>query len=181
MKKLKKLLFFRNNFFVFDKLLYHEENKKLCFIYGTCMPNFIRKYWKPTKLLRFKVMKRLFLLVTSLVFHREITNKNSLFRTSNLNNFVSFQYFLMKFCMQVPEIKLHFFFSSCYYNFWETKKLYRKNSNFWHFFTFSPFFCKLWTLITFSIFIGSLWNLVCCFLSFHSIFSTFNVVIICQK
>ena len=107
--------------------------------------------------------------------------QKQLFRILNLNNFVSFQYLLMKFCMKVPEIKLNFFFSSCYYNFWETKKLYRKNSNFWHFFTFSPFFCKLWTLITFSIFIGSLWNLVCCFLLFHSIFSTFNVVIICQK
>ena len=107
--------------------------------------------------------------------------KTAFFRTLILNNFVSFQYFLMKFCMQVPVIKLNFFFSSCYYNFWETKKLYRKNSNFPHFFTFSPFFCKLWTLITFSIFIGSLWNLVCCFLSFHSIFSTFNVVIICQE
>ena len=42
---------------------------------------------------------------------REITNKNSLFITSNLDNFVSFQYFPMKFGMYVPDIKQSFLFS----------------------------------------------------------------------
>ena len=129
--------------------------KKLCLTPGTCIPNFIRKYWKLTKLLRFEVMKRLFLLVTSLVFYGEITNKNSLFRTSNLNNFVSFQYFLTKFGMQVPYIKQSFLFHSCYINLSKTKKLLRKNKNFFNFFIFLPVFLKLWTHVTFSIFIRS--------------------------
>ena len=42
---------------------------------------------------------------------RDITNKNSFFRTSNPNNLVTFQYFLLKLGMHFHEIKIHFLFS----------------------------------------------------------------------
>ena len=61
---------------------------------------------------------------------RDITNKNSLFRTSNPNIFVSFQNFLLKFGMHVSEIKIHFLLSSCYHKFLKTKQLLRKKKQF---------------------------------------------------
>ena len=56
-----------------------------------------------------KLWKGCFYWLFPLFFTGEISNKNNLFRTSNLNNFVSFQYFLMKFGMQVPDVKQIFF------------------------------------------------------------------------
>ena len=56
--------------------------------------------------------------------------------TSNLDNFVIFQYFSMKFGMYIPFIVLDFFVSLCSYQIWVVKKLCGKNPFFHIFPTF---------------------------------------------
>ena len=102
-----------------------------------------------------KLWKGCFYWLFPLFFTGEISNKNNLFRTSNLNNFVSFQYFLMKFGMQVPDIKQIYLLSSWYNNSPKTKKLLGKISNFFNFFHIFALFWKLWTHVTCSLLIQS--------------------------
>ena len=75
---------------------------------------------------------------------RDITLKNSLFRTSNLNYFVSFQYFLLKFGLHVHEIKIHFLFSSYYHKLLKIKKLFRKKNQFFTIFLIFCNFLPIW-------------------------------------
>ena len=90
--------------------------------------------------------------------------KNCFFSTSNPHIFVSFQNFLLKFGMHVPEIKIHFFIFFILSYIFKNKSYLEKKRNFSHNFLFFAITGQLGTPMTFSFFIWSFWNLVCFFL-----------------
>ena len=94
-----------------------------------------------------------------------ITNKNSLFRTSNPNIFVSFQYFLLKFGTHVPEIEIHLLFSSCYIKISKTKKLFWNNRKILLYLFYFWILGRFGTPITCSFLTWYFRNLLCLFVS----------------
>ena len=123
-----KIAFFLNNFFCFWNVMIRWRKWKIYLDFRNTDAKFQQKILKTYKDIRVWSSERLLL-----------TNKNSLFRTSNPKIFLSFQNFLLKFGMHVPEIKIHFLFSSCYHKFSKTKKWLRRKKQF---FTLFLIFCK---------------------------------------
>ena len=65
------------------------------------------------------------------------------FLPNSPNNFVSFQYILLKFGMHVHDIKIHFLFSTYYHNFLKIKKYWEKTSIFHNISSFLQFSADL--------------------------------------
>ena len=147
------MLFFLNNFFCFWNVMIRWRKWKMYLDFRNIDAKFQQKILKTYKDIRVWSSERLLL-----------TNKNSLFGTSNPKIFLSFQNFLLKFGMHVPDIKIHFLFSSCYHKFSKTKKWFRRKKQFFTLFlifcnyrpTWSPddFFIFYWIFLKFGMLVS---------------------------